>query len=190
MDKWHYTLSLFLILSLSGCGKIYDTPNTAPDDPALITAAESGDIQSVKSILDKNQPVDVRDACQWTPLMKAALYGHQDVVKRLLEAGADVNLSDKGGYTPLLLAASNNHSETVEFLLNRGADINAVETTMGWTALIWAAKRGHQETVETLLSLGANTSIKDNKGKTAADWAREKELPAISRLLNQNKNRG
>lgn len=169
-----------------GCGS--DTPEQSLVDapPALLIAAETGDLPTLTSLIEGDGAViDVKDACFWTPLMKAALNGHAEAVKRLILAGADVNQKDKGGYTSLMLAASNNHPDVIDLLLGAGADIDRVEITKGWTALIWAAKRGHRAAVERLLVHPVDRDIRDFSGKRAVDWAREKQFPEIVSLLEQ-----
>ena len=50
------------------------------------------------------------------------------------------------------------------------------------TALMWAAGSGQKDTVQLLLQRGANKALKDDRGKTAADIARElghKEVVAV-----------
>ncbi|MCG8426342.1 MAG: ankyrin repeat domain-containing protein [Chromatiales bacterium] len=175
-------LILPILLATSGCSN--DEPLNGAGTSTLLEAAESGNLNQVNDLLQQ-QSANIRDACQWTPLMKAALYGHTEVARELLEAGAQVELQDKGGYTALMLAASNNHHELVSLLIQHGADINRVETTKGWSPLIWAAKRGHIETVEVLLEAGCRPELQDFDGKSALDWAREKSHQAvISRLTN------
>ncbi len=177
---------LFLLLSpiWHGCGS--DTPQqTLVDEPpALLIAAENGDLPTLTRLIEGDGAViDVKDACFWTPLMKAALNGHSEAVKRLILAGADVNQKDKGGYTSLMLAASNNHPHVIDLLMEAGADIDLVEKTNGWTALIWAAKRGHRAAVERLVSHPVDRNIKDFSGKRAVDWAREKQFSEMLSLL-------
>jgi len=70
---------------------------TEPQPPELVLAAEVGDLERIDRLLAGSGEVDLRDACRWTPLMKAALNGHEQVVRRLLQEGADVNAEDKGG---------------------------------------------------------------------------------------------
>ena len=123
--------------------------------PELVLAAEAGDLKRLEALLSDAGQVDLRDACRWTPLMKAALNGHRAVVERLLREGADVNAQDKGGYTALMLAASNNHVEIVRRLAEAGADLDHREQTRGWTALSWARRQGHREMVRLLEGLGA-----------------------------------
>ncbi|MBK1701354.1 ankyrin repeat domain-containing protein [Thiococcus pfennigii] len=166
---------------LVGCGDRSPTDDSAQGDaPALIQAAEHGDISALNALLtDRGEP-DVRDACQWTPLMKAALNGHLAVVERLVAAGATLDAEDSGGYTALMLAASNDHAAVVDYLATRGARLDHQEGTQGFTALIWAAKLGHAATIETLLRHGADTALADHTGRTAAERAAEEGFPDIA----------
>ncbi len=172
-------LILLLSLLLAACG---ESP-TGNQGPAMISAAEAGHLQTLQSLIAQGEPVDIEDACQWTPLMKAALNGHTEIVEALLEAGANLNAQDKGGYTPLMLAASNNHSTTVSLLLEHGAHIDHQEQSMGWTALIWAAKQGHTDTVQQLIMHGAQRGIQDFEGKSALDWAQANQHMEVVNLL-------
>ncbi len=180
MPRTIYLLTLSAVLM--GCGQESNQPEETTT-PALISAAESGDLTTLKQLLQQQQ-ADVYDSCQWTPLMKASLNGHREVAEQLLISQASIDLGDQGGYTALMLAASNNHWELVELLLRQGADINHVELTQGWTALIWSAKRGHLDTVKVLLSQGADTTIQDHQGRTARNWAVSNNHIKISQLLS------
>lgn len=170
-------LSLSLLL---GCGK---TPDPAQQAEQLLSSAETGDILTLQRLLGSQVSANVRNSCDWTPLMKAAVNGHRPAVEQLLAAGADIDATDQGGYTALLLAASNNHAEIVQQLLAHGAMIDAQEQTQGYTALIWAAHRGHLDTVELLLAQGSDATLPDFAGRTAADHARDQHHPEILTLL-------
>jgi ankyrin repeat protein len=151
--------------------------------------AESGDLASLERLLRKDPKPDVRDSCDWTPLMEAALNGHLEAVERPLAAGAIVDSEDKGGYTALMLAASNNHGTVDEQLLAHGAMVDHQERTQGWTALIWAAKQGYAPTVATLLQHQADPTLKDFCGRTAAEWARETGHEDLIALLESGDTR-
>ncbi|MBK5931131.1 ankyrin repeat domain-containing protein [Halochromatium salexigens] len=172
--------ALFLLLMLAGCG---EAPDSQQQAEALLNGAESGDVSTLERLLGQRVDANVRNSCQWTPLMMAAVNGHTNAVERLLAAGAEVDAVDQGGYTALLLAASNNHTKVMEQLLAQGAMIDAQEQTQGYTPLIWAAHRGHREAVELLLAQGADATLPDFDGKTAADHAREQGHAGILALL-------
>ncbi|MBT3026614.1 MAG: ankyrin repeat domain-containing protein [Candidatus Thiodiazotropha sp. (ex Ctena orbiculata)] len=178
---------LALVLLLSGCANDRSEEMAVDERPKLLIAAERGDLPTLTRLLESEPTIDVKDACLWTPLMKAALNGHYEAAKRLIQAGADVNQTDKGGYSSLMLAASNNHPDMVELLLESGAEIDQVETTKGWTALIWAAKLGHRDAVMHLLNYPVDRGIVDFSGKRALDWARENRFHEIAALLGNER---
>ena len=179
-----FALSLILTAAMSqtGCGND-SALDRQEQGMALLEFAERGDVSALDTLLKRNTDTNYRDSCHWTPLMKAALNGHNDAVRHLLDAGADADAADKGGYTSLMLAASNNHVDTVALLLDQGAMIDAQEQTQGFTALVWAAQRGHRETVALLLARGADRTLPDFEGKNAAQRAAEQEHAAVQALL-------
>lgn len=169
---------VFALLGLLGCES--EQPQLPP---SLLDAAEQGDLQTMDDYLKGSQLVNMRNACLWTPLMKAALNGHLEAVQKLLDKGADVRAIDKGGYSAMMLAASNNFADVVDVLIRHGAEINRIEHTHGWTALIWAAKRGHLESVKVLLKHGADKTIIDDDQLTALQHAQKKGYTAVALAL-------
>ena len=67
-------------------------------------------------------------------------------------------------------------------LLAKGVDANAVYAN-DLTALMWAAGFGKTATVKALLDAGARADLKDNRGKTALDIAREGKFDETAKLL-------
>lgn len=150
---------------------------------ALYLAAETGDIAQVKSLLTKVSKPDQRDDCQWTPLMRAAQNGHLEVAEILLQAGADINAIDKGGYSVLMVSSGFHNPEIIKLLIKNGANLNTRDSGSGLSALIWAVKDKQYDNAKILVNAGADASIKDNAGKTALDWAKEKDHSSIIELL-------
>jgi uncharacterized protein len=74
----------------------------------------------------------------------------------------------------------------VKQLLAKGVDANAVYRN-DLTALMWAAGYGNNDAVKVLLDAGARVDLKDNRGKTAADIARERGYAETVTLLDARK---
>ena len=82
------------------------TPPPAPVRPdALHRAAQAGDIEGLKAVLDADVDIDARDARGWTALMHAVNKGYLLLVEPLLAAKADPNVRAPDGATALFMAA-------------------------------------------------------------------------------------
>lgn len=117
-----------------------------------------------------------------TPLMAAAYGGQTEFVGVLLDKGADVTAVDRLQKNAMTYAAGEGHTAIVKVLLARGVDPNAVYRN-DLTALMWAAGYGRVDTMRALLDAGAKPGLKDDRGKTALDIARDnKEAAAVGVL--------
>jgi len=82
----------------------------------IFYAAQEGDVEKVKKLLDSGVVTTIADYDDRTPLHIACVAGHKAVVKLLLERGADVNARDVHDWTPLD-EATRNHREEVETIV-------------------------------------------------------------------------
>jgi len=125
--------------------------------------------------------VEARNRNDESALMLAALAGMTDVCRRLIALDADVN---KPGWTPLHYAASGGHAEIVQLLLEHSAYIDA-QSPNQTTPLMMAAMYGNTRTVSVLLEAGADASVKNQKGMTALDFAREADRQGAVALIQR-----
>lgn len=122
-------------------------------------------------------------------LYKAAGDGDSTEVTAILDSGVDVNGRTATGSFALNNAAVENHTEVIKLLLGRGANPN-VQNIQGDTPLICATKYagGKPATVKLLVDAGTDTGIKDDDGKTALDYARDKGQGGAIGLLESPGN--
>jgi hypothetical protein len=117
---------------------------------ALISAAASGDGDSLRELLDADAPEDVTPAIRSTflgvALLRAAERGHAEILRTILLTGA-VDVSKPNG--------------------------------AGDTALHVAAQGGNARCVETLLAGGANLTARNNEGKTPIAVSRNPAVRAL-----------
>ena len=123
--------------------------------------------------------VEFRTAKDESPLMLASLRGHLDLVRKLIDRGADVN---KTGWTPLHYAATSGHLAIMEALLENHAYIDA-ESPNGTTPLMMAANYGTPAAVKLLLEAGADSSLRNQLGMTAIDFALKAKRSESAELI-------
>jgi len=85
----------------------------------LLIAAQRGDAQMVKRLLEQGADVDARNDYGTTALMFASDYGHAEIIRLLLDHGASVDLKDARGHTALMFAANKGYEEIVKILWKR-----------------------------------------------------------------------
>ena len=127
-------------------------------------------------VLDAGADVNQAAVNGITPLMAAAFAGQTAMVEAIAGQGRRRRRAlDRLQKNAMTYAAGEGHTDIVLLLLAHGVDPNAVYSN-DLTALMWAAGFGKTDTVRALLAAGANPSLKDNRGKTAADMARERAV--------------
>jgi ankyrin repeat protein len=126
----------------------------------LLQAATYGDLEGVKSYLERGADINAKTNNGCTALMFAIGGDYLGIAKFLLDSGADVNAKDIDGWTALMYASWFGYVDIAKLLLNYGADINA-KNVNGYTALIWARDSGWTDIVSLLKSHGA---VEDSKG--------------------------
>lgn len=153
---------------------------------ALHCAAQRGDADLIKILINKNAEVNAKTEAPYAPLLTplhiAATTGKLDSVNLLLNAGADVNANSPQG-TPLFMAAANGNNELVNVLIEHGADIKIVNR-FGDTALHSAIKNLKPDSiVENLISKGVDVNAKGTGEQTALHLAVTEKKDALVKIL-------
>ncbi|OOO07983.1 Ankyrin repeat-containing domain-containing protein [Aspergillus oryzae] len=152
------------------------------DMESMHLAACLGLSKSMSILLKQSHGVDPRDSFYMTPLLWAAMQGHEATVELLLENGADVNSADAWGMTSLSRAAERGHDAVVKLLLEWNADIEE-KTRRGDTPLSVAARYGHEAVVRALLGGNAIIEARNKYGYTALLLAVQNGHEAVVSLL-------
>lgn len=108
------------------------------------------------------------------------LQEREDLMQKLLEKGADPNLADSAGSLPLseVVIRRSADPRVVKMLLDKGANPNATEPDKT-TPLMYIAENNkinpqtRLEIIRMFLDKGADKKLKNDKGQTAVDWAKQ-----------------
>ena len=115
----------------------------------LMYAARDGQLEIVRTLLDRGAKVDAVAPRGITALMVAAQRGHVEIVKLLLARRAFINARNDNDNTALMYAAEFGHLDVAKVLVEAGADLNVRDGDRE-TALGIARRRGHLGIVRLL----------------------------------------
>ena len=134
-------------------------------DTELIRAAEAGNVERVKTLLQQGAKVNAQDVQGRSALLVATRANHIEVAQVLIQNGADVNLRDNIQDSAHLYAGAAGHVEILKMTLEAGADFK-VPNRFGGNALIPACERGHVEVVKLMLTTKINLDHVNRLGWT------------------------
>ena len=158
----------------------------------LFYAAEADRAAMMRLLIDRGADPNIPGRKGIRPLAASAYTGSAGSVDLLLKHGADPNALDDDGKSAMIYAAGRAYAPVVELLIAAGVDVNR-RYAHGLTALMWAA--GHdasagvddvEATLKALIDHGAALDLKDDRGKTAADIARELGHERATKALEQS----
>ena len=136
-------------------------------------------VEVVDMLIKNGAPVDVQYNGS-SSLYIASSKGHVDVAKVLLDNGAKVDLQYNGS-SPLCIATWLGHIEVVKLLLERGAKVDLIYNSQ--SPLMIACQEGQTAVAKVLLDHDADTYLRNNKGQTALEIAKEKNHVDIISLF-------
>jgi bla regulator protein blaR1 len=164
---------------------VIDRGLATPGAEALTKAAEAGDVQDVRRLLDAGADIDGIAPGDGTALIGAARGGQMHMIDYLLERGADPNVYSPGDGSPLIAAAREGYTEIVELLLDRDARIDDV--VLGdENALMQASMNGNAKLVQLLIRRGANVNaraVERGDVRTPLNLARRWGHDEVERML-------
>jgi ankyrin repeat protein len=138
----------------------------------------SQDIDVIQYLIDEGIEIDIISSSGHTALSIAMKKGNVQVIKLLLDNDADWTISEKANIINI------NDLETVKYFVNENIDVNYQDKN-GLTALMRASLNDNYELTEYLLSNGADAGLENIDNKTAIDYAYEKKLYDIIKILKE-----
>jgi len=152
--------------------------------PSLYTASENGQLDVVRSLLDRSSNINETDSSRRTALHVASFKGKLEVAKLLIERGAYLNSRNKDGWTPLHAASKYGRLEVTRLLLDHAADVSA-KTRSRQTALHFASSEGHLHIVLLLVERGADLNVRNASGRTPRQEAVAHGQHRIAEFLSE-----
>ncbi len=149
---------------------------------ALFFAAQKGNDEIVKLLLDNKVEVNSVGNLMETALTAACATGNSKIVKMLCAKKADVNFRNAQGQTPLIIAVMGKFSDAAKILVESSANLELKDEN-GFTALMMAAFTSDTRMFEYLLSKGADINAADLKGHTSLMIAAVKNNFEIAKML-------
>ena len=118
---------------------------------------------------------------------------YENILLAMLKEGVDINAAAYFDEAPVIKIANNAATlsaniEQLQFLVKNGADLN-IKNSQSYTPLMLAVIKNNIDMVLALLDAGADTSITDNKGRTAKEIGQSLInsgyfIPALKTIIN------
>lgn len=143
------------------------------------------DVSRIASLIRQGADIEARcGGLGETALLRAILCRQDQIALYLIDNGADVRAPAlNGGANPLIYSVMFGHYDDItEKLLDKGAHPDSPAANEK-TALIWAAQDAKWSRARLLIKRGASIHLRDDKGKTAIDYAQENHGHAAAKKL-------
>ncbi|TAK74306.1 MAG: hypothetical protein EPO11_07095 [Gammaproteobacteria bacterium] len=147
-----------------------------------IAAVKEGRLDSLTQLISLwPELVNQKDACEQTPILLAARYGHTKMVEYLISQRADLHATTQvvgnkhhphHNRTPLHWAAENGHYEIISLLIKAGAVIDSPSGGMKLQPMHLAATEGHLRCLQMLIGdMPERANQKDAYHQSPLLWA-------------------
>ncbi|NLE64963.1 MAG: tetratricopeptide repeat protein [Elusimicrobia bacterium] len=154
----------------------------------VYSSAFNNDMAGVRARVAQGYDVNAFGDFGMTPLYTAVTNKNAEMVQFLLEHGADPNKTTGAmvmGISPLGGAIWKGYTEIVQILLQKGADVNLASPVNQFTPILYCGAYGNAEIAKMLVDAGADVTARDNKGKTAVDYAVEYKKYEVLAVLRK-----
>lgn len=165
-----YFKNIFIILLGISLNISYAQTNEQYINSQLRSFAYKGNVDLIKTAIQKGADINTVDQNGFTPLMWA-IYNNNTIEARfLIENKATVTNRSLQGHSSILLAAQHGNFELIVLLGLYGALLTDRDNN-GNTVLHYAVNSGRLDLVKFLIEQGINSNLINNMGKYPVDYA-------------------
>lgn len=167
---------------------VIDETNSEGNTPLNI-AVHQNQVEIAKILIDHGADINIQNNISDSPYLYAGAEGRSEILTYMLtKQKPDYQKVNRYGGNALIPAAEKGHIENVKILLGEEQMAVDFQNNFGYTALIEAValndgSETYQEITRLLIAGGADKSIRDNSGRTALDYAKERNFKQIIDLL-------
>jgi ankyrin repeat protein len=162
-----------------------NTPGGSKLNTPLHLAVQSGDLPTVKLLVEAGANLEARNIRLCTPLHWAIKHNKSDIATYLIAHGADIEAARVRLETPLKYAICQGNQTITQTLLAAGAKPNK-PTCEKKSPLHSAAAHGSVAIVQNLLDAGADVNVRSAYGSTPLYLAAQNGRIASAQLLLKN----
>ncbi len=127
----------------------------------LITAAVTGDLDELKTIIEQGRPLSASGGRKKIIGDSSGGTKRHSNEERKMEGSININAGDYDKRTALHLSAAAGHTHIVSFLIENGADVNAMDS-WGGTPLDDAIRTSNLECIRIIKEAGGRVGAKRN----------------------------
>lgn len=192
----NFFMKKFTLLLVSVIGLGYNTMifTADPGHSNLNAAAQSGNVELTRTLIDQGADLNLTDEYGVTPLYWAAAEEHDEIAQHLIADHNDrqsyLTMTDGYGRTPLHIAAEYGHYRVVRLIITFHHDPQAYVTMADHsrgTPLHNASYCDYHEVVQLLLAHHkdpqAYVTMIDERGRTPLHWAAKNGCNGVVQFL-------
>jgi len=163
---------------------VFNEPTLSEFTPLPIVAAELGNIDALKTMIDAGASLNAKDKSGKTVMHYAINSKEDDLLKYLLREGFDINEKDEKDETPVFWAINSYNPSKLETILLFGGKAD-VKNRYGDTPLHRAVEKNSFTMVEGLLKNGADLFAENGNGYTACKLAKKLKYKSLKKYLKK-----
>lgn len=154
----------------------------------LMKAALGGNLEVARYLIDRKVDLELQNRVGDTALAVAVGNMQFEVAEHLIQSGANVDIPISGeSEETLLMRVSVDSPKLTELIIKKDSSLVNKRSVRSETPLMAAARYGSPQSIQLLLKSGADPTLRNKKGQTAKDLARESKNKKALEILEKRK---